>query len=284
MTELVDEGRALSSPVSADQRSDGRLPLLARYGAALGLVAVATLLAFVVEHLIAAPNLTLIFVLPVVIAATTLGFAPSFAAVIASVLAFDFFFTQPYYSFTIANASDVWAAALLFVTAVIVSTVAGDARRRALEARLAAAQDEALQRLAHVVIEARSREEVVSAAAGALQQIFKAPALIFMDAPGGIRLAASAGGVQITNADEEAAQGALDAGVRTRGETFPYDRTEFDFWPLILAAGSNCVLGVNFKRSGLERPPAPERFIEIVGGYLATALGGRRTLTLAEIR
>jgi K+-sensing histidine kinase KdpD len=40
-----------------------------------------------------APGLTLIFVLPVVIAGTAFGLGPSVAAIVASVLAFDFFFT-----------------------------------------------------------------------------------------------------------------------------------------------------------------------------------------------
>ena len=71
-----------------------------------------------------------IFVLPVVIAATALGWGPSLLAVSTSVLAFDFFFTEPFYSFRIASPSDVWAAALLLVIAAIVSTIAAESRRR----------------------------------------------------------------------------------------------------------------------------------------------------------
>ena len=89
--------------------------LAAQLAISLLLVAAATLLAFVVDHIVAAPNLTLIFALPVVVAATFFGWIPALLAAVAGVLAFDFFFTQPYYSFRIASPSDLWAAALLLV-------------------------------------------------------------------------------------------------------------------------------------------------------------------------
>lgn len=248
---------------------------LARYGASLVLVGAATLLAFVVEHLIAAPNLTLIFVLPVVIAATLLGWGPALLAVAASVLAFDFFFTQPYFSFAIANASDIWAATLLLITATIVSTVAGEARRRANESRRAASQAQALQRLAHVVIEGRRREEVVDAAADALHAVFDAPAAIFAVNARGVRLAASAGDAKITHADEEAAAGAVSDRVHTRAETYPYDQARFEFWPLTTAAGDSYALGVNFGATRADRPAAPEQWVDVVAAYLAAAHAGQ---------
>ena len=40
-------------------------------------------------------------------------------------IAFDFIFTEPYYSLTMTNPSEIWAAVLLFVIASIVTSVAG---------------------------------------------------------------------------------------------------------------------------------------------------------------
>ena len=149
-----------------------RLPAWARYGLSLVLVALATLLGFIVAPQVAAPNVTLIFVLPVVVAASAFGWGPAFATVAASVLSFDFCFTEPKFTLVIASPSDIWAAALLAVTASIVSAVAADSRRRALDARRAVEQARALQSVAHAVIEARPRPEIVQAAAAALSRIF----------------------------------------------------------------------------------------------------------------
>lgn len=248
------------------------LPRAGQYGAALAMVAVATLLAFVVKNVIAAPNLTLIYVLPVIAAATAFGWGPALAAVVAGVLAFDFFFTEPYFSFTISSPSDIWAAGLLLVIAAIVTTVAAQSRRRTVEALRAQEQAEALQSLAHMVIAQRPRGEVLDAAAAALNRIFRAPAVIYLQERGEIRRAAESGRPEITPIDEEAARGALTALLHTRAETYPYDQAEFEFWPVATPAGRRFVLGVDFTRALADRPEKPERFTESVAAYVAAAL------------
>ena len=73
MGELMPPGAAGlrdDAPQAGAAEPSGVLPLAAQYGLSLLFVALATGLAFVVDHLMAAPNLTLIFVLPVMAAAT----------------------------------------------------------------------------------------------------------------------------------------------------------------------------------------------------------------------
>jgi two-component system sensor histidine kinase KdpD len=257
-------------------RSGSPAPLSAasRYGIALLLVAAASVLAFVVENVIAAPNLTLIYVLPVIITGTAFGWGPSLVAALAGVLAFDFFFTEPYFSFRIYSPSDIWAAALLLAIAAIATTVAAQSRKRALEAGRAQEQAEALRSLAHVVIEERSRGEILEAAATALHRIFRAPAVIFLEEDGTLRRAATAGQPQISPIDEEAARGALKTQLHTRAETYPYDAAEFEFWPVHASCGCRCAIGVDFTHAEEERPDTPERFTDVVAAYLAVALTG----------
>jgi K+-sensing histidine kinase KdpD len=248
------------------------LPRVARYGASLLFVAVATAVAVIVEHSVAAPNLTLIFVLPVIAAATSFGWGPSLLATAASVLAFDFFFTEPRYSLAITSPSDIWAAALLLVIAVIVSAVAAQSRRRERAARQAAEQAGALQTLANVVIHSASRPEIAAAAATALSRIFGAPSVIFLQGADGLSPVASAGDAKITPAETAAAQGALDLRAHTHAEAYPYPNATFDFWPVATRQHHGCVIGVAFIPLARPRPAAPDRFIEIVSAYLAVAL------------
>lgn len=257
-------------------RADGEAPgaplsTPAQYGVSLLLVALATGLAFIVNQVITAPNLTLIFVLPVMAAATFFGWGPSLIAVATSVLAYDFFFTVPYFSLQIASPSDIWATGLLLVIAAIVSALAAESRRRAAEARRAADQALALQALAHMVIEARPSPEIFQAAAAAMSRIFRAPAVIFAPVKGALRPVATAGNARITPAEEDAARGALDTKLAARAQTYPYDRSVFDFWPVLSSQARGYVIGVDFTNSGHDRPAKPERFVEIVGAYLAVA-------------
>jgi two-component system sensor histidine kinase KdpD len=247
-------------------------PAAVPYLISLLLVGAAVLAAFVVDQVASAPNLTLIFVLPVVIAGLAFGWGPSLVAVFAGVLAFDFFFTAPYFSFRIASAADMWAAGLLLVIAAMVTTAAATSRRRAMEAARGAEQAQALQAFAHLVIEARPQAEILQAAATALHRAFRAPAVIYLQSGGVARPVAAAGGPHLTRADEDAARGALTDGLHTRAETFPFDQAEFEFWPVITPVGSDYVLGVDFSRAAADRPERPERFVDAVAAYLALAI------------
>ena len=140
-------------------------------------------------------------------------------------LAFDFFFTQPYFQFTIASATDFWAAVLLLIVAAIVSAVAAQAQRRAETARRAAQQATALQVLAHTVIDGRPQRETVQAAGLALGQLFEAPSSIFREAAGGVELVATSAGASVTAADEEAALGAVTLQLPLRARSYPFEES-----------------------------------------------------------
>lgn len=247
---------------------DASLPSLARYALTILLVAAATFLAFIANSVVPAPALTLIFVLPVVIAGTLFGLAPAIAATVASVVAFDFFFTQPYLTLRMNDPSEIWAALLLLITAGIVSTVSWQSRQHALDARRAATQAEELRSLAHAVIEGMPQRQIVEAAAQSLGRIFSAPAAILSRQDGQLRVVATSGDAKVNEADVDSAESALASGVHVRGQTYPHDRSSFDMWPV--ATGSKCqyVLAVDLAHSSQDRPADADRLVEIVAAYI----------------
>jgi len=89
------------------------------YVASLLAVAAATLVAVIVDRAIAIPNLSLIFVLPVVLAAVSFGFAPSLAAAVGGVVAYNFFLIEPRYTFRVSDPANVWALVLLSAVAAL---------------------------------------------------------------------------------------------------------------------------------------------------------------------
>jgi K+-sensing histidine kinase KdpD len=256
---------------SAEGADTGAVPPVARYLFSLVLVGLAAVLAFVVDHLIVEPDLTLIFVLPVIAAASAFGWGPSLAAALAGALAFDVFFTRPYYSLFIAEPRDLWSAGLFLVIAAIVSSLAARSRRSALQARQADAQALALQNLAQLVIAQRPEWEVVRGAAETLHRAFGAPALIALQSGGELKTVALAGEAQLTDADREAALGALADDFPTRAATYPYGKSTFDFWPAARDGDQAWVIGVAFR----ERPDRPERLVDIVRAHVAAAVASR---------
>lgn len=88
-------------------------------------------------------NVSLVFVLVVVVAAVLGGRLGGVIAALVSVASFDFFFTRPYYSFTINSQDDIETAVLLLVVGLIVGEVVVRARRS--ETQAAASRDEVVR-------------------------------------------------------------------------------------------------------------------------------------------
>ena len=262
-----DAGAATSAPPTQTSPALG-------YGLSLLLVAAATVVAFVVEHIVPTPNLSLVFVLPVIVAALSFGWGPALVSAMLSVAVFDFFFVEPRLTFRVDSPADVWALGLLLVVAAIASTVGAQSRGRAVAARRAAQQAEALHGLAHAVIKAEPTPALIKTAASALGRIFDAPAIVLAEQSGKLSPVAAAGGAILSPADEEAAQWALANDKPTRADTYPFDQAVFDFWPVQTPADHRLVLGVILARRSDGRPQDPSRQVELVAAYLSAAARG----------
>jgi len=244
------------------------------YGLSVLLVAVATLIAFVVDNIVPASNLSLVYVLPVIVAALSFGWGPALISAMLSVAVLDFLFIEPRMSFRVASPTDLWSLGLLLVVAAIASTVAAQSRGRALAARRTARQAEALHGLAHAVIQAEPSPALIKTAASALSGIFDAPAVVLAETSGKLSPAAASRGARLTLDEEEAAQWALANDKPTRAETYPFDQSSFDFWPVQTPANHRLVLGVKLAEAPDGRPQDPGRQMELVAAYLAAAAMG----------
>ena len=242
------------------------------YAVALLGVALAAVVAFLAEHLMAAPNRALVFVLPVLVTALSYGWGASILAAAAAVATFDLLFVTPRYSLAVASPADLWALALLAVVAAVASTVAAQSRRRALAAEHQARSAEALRVLAHKVVEAAPAALITVTAAETLAQIFTAPAAVLLERRGDLGARALTGGAKLSKADEEAARWALQNRLATRAQAFPFDTATFDFWPLRLPSGEGVVIGVEGSARERGQPVEAERYVELVGAYLLAGL------------
>ncbi|MFC3069296.1 DUF4118 domain-containing protein [Phenylobacterium soli] len=261
---------ALGSPLREGPRWLG-------YGLSVLLVATATLAAVIVNQLVAIPNLSLVFVLPVLIAAMSFGFGPALAAALLGVVAYNFFLIPPLYTFRVADPGNLWALGLFLIAAAIVSALAAQARRQALAGAAAGEQAQALQALARELAGAANRQRIVAAGAEALHALFHAPAVILAPGPEEMILVAQSGlglegGAEVSDGDREAARWALASRLPTRGGAYPVETASFDFWPVVTPLRSHIAIGLAISGRDEGRPAQPERLVETVGGYLAVAL------------
>lgn len=259
------------APSAETAAAPPRRPGLRGYVAAVALVAAATFAAVAVDRLVGVPNLSLIFVLPVVIAAVSFGWGPSLLAAVGGAFAFNFFLIEPRYSLRVDDPANVWALALLLIVGAIVSWIAGLARRRTIEAWRHADQAQALQALARTLMGAADRAGIAQASAEALFRMFRVPAAVITADDDSLGVPALAGGAKLSAADEEAARWALASRLATRADAYPVEAASYDFWPVAVSGRPHAVIGLKLVDPE-GRPADPERLVEIVGGYLSVAL------------
>jgi K+-sensing histidine kinase KdpD len=245
-----------------------------RYLASVAMTAVATVVAISVDSKVNIPNLSMVFVIPVIIAGVGLGLGPSLCAAILGALAFNFFLTEPRYSLAIDDPSNIWAMGLLFVVGLIVSGVAFTSHRRANEASLLRRQATALRDYGRDVVMSRNVDAIASITSRALAALFRAPAVVILVAEGKVISVKRTGEAEPDEAELEAARSSLTTGTVVRSGVYPYAASRFDFWPVQTAEGQSAVLGLAFDPD--ERPSAPDKHVSVVASILALVLDRQR--------
>jgi K+-sensing histidine kinase KdpD len=241
-----------------------------RYLASFAMTAVATVVAVGVDSKLTIPNLSLVFVVPVIIAGVSLGLGPSLCSAILGALAFNFFLTEPRYSLAVDDPANIWAIGLLFVVGLIVSGVAFTSHRRATEAALLRRQATVLQGYSRDVVAADNTNAIVSITSQALATLFRVPVVVMLVTEGRLVSFERVGDVELQEAELEAARSSLATGTVVRGGIYPDLASRFDFWPVRTAEGQNAVIGLAFDPD--ERPSAPDALVDIVRSILALVL------------
>ena len=103
------------------------------------------------EHL-QLPSVLMLFVLLVTVVAAVGGAGPAVVAAIAAFLLTNWYFTPPIHTFTIRDTENLLALVVFLLVALVVSWFVATASRRAADANRAAAEAEALVRLAAIGI------------------------------------------------------------------------------------------------------------------------------------
>lgn len=168
---LVTADNAATPQTPAARRS--RLPHLSALSrsllCAVGTVAAATVAGLALDQVTHLPNISLLFLLAVLGAASAAGFIAAMMAAILSALAYNFFFIAPVETFTIASPHEVFALAVFIVAALLAGSLASRIREQAQAARQRAADMQALYDFSRKLAGTAKPEEVLWASVTQLQ-------------------------------------------------------------------------------------------------------------------
>jgi two-component system sensor histidine kinase KdpD len=246
--------------------------------------ALATALGKAIDASITVPNVSLVFVVPVLVAAARHGLVPSLWVAGLSVLAFNFFFLPPLYEFTIADPANAVALVLFMFVAIAASALAARTRSQTEAARREARTTAELYAFSRKIAGVIELYDLLWIVVTHLARLLNAEVVILMPEkdPGDGKLAPRAAfppDSEFSDADLAAARWSWDADHPTgRGtDTLPGGR--WLFVPISTSRAGVGVIGVLPLKAGHELSASERRLLEAVGNQAAVAI---ERLTLAE--
>jgi len=261
-----------------------RLQVIRGYLGTVGGVALATLSMWVVRTHLTIATVALLYLLVVFSSSLIWGMGAAVVGSILALLALDYFFVPPIFTFVVASPSEAIVIVVFLIVTIVASRLATWARKQAWEARLRARESEILYELGQVVAEARSADEGLDAIAKRAVAAFGVQhcAILLADNLGALRIQTCypPGGVLDLTRDEDG----VAAYAAHRNLVMRYQSSLHV--PVQIWARRVGLLRVGPRPDGQPLPSSEHRLLQTFAAAAAVAIDRRRlqeTATQAEI-
>jgi two-component system sensor histidine kinase KdpD len=216
-----------------------------------------------IHRQVALANISLVFLTAILFTAVRYGLLPSLFTSLLSVLAYNFFFLPPLYTFTIADPANVVAFVFFTIVAVLTSNLTGRIRQQVIAAQRQAKTTAELNAFSRKLAGIGDLDDLLWAASFQVASMIKARVVILF--PHGEKMAVRAGYPPddvVDEADLAAARWSWDHGRPTgRGsDTLPGVRRLF--LPLRTERGVVGVLGLDRDVAGPMLTPEERRLLD----------------------
>jgi two-component system sensor histidine kinase KdpD len=250
---------------------------LRRYFWSLILVVAATAFGFLIGGRISATNLVMVYLLAVVIAAVYLGRGPAILTSVLGVLAFDFFFVLPYFTFVVSDTQYVITFIALFLVGIVISQLTARAREQADAAQQREAETAELYDLSRDLAATAELDVILRFLTQHVEQTFEREIVVLL--PEGNRLIPRAASIGLDLGDEELA---VADWVYRRGEpagrhTNTLPAAQLRYLPLKTARGIVGVLGVG-------KPGTAERDLTLAERRLMEAFANQAAQAIERVK
>jgi two-component system, OmpR family, sensor histidine kinase KdpD len=153
-------------------------------------VGAALIVGFVLKQYFGVTNVGLVFLTAILASAVLYGLWPALAASIVAVLAFNFFFMPPLYTFTVADPENVVALVTFAIVALIASNLTARVRAQAMMARERAAVTESLYQFSRKLAGVFALDDLLWATAFQIAQMLKVRVVILLPDQGSLAVRA----------------------------------------------------------------------------------------------
>ena len=235
----------------AAQARSPRPPKTGTWGSPVGyvlaaiLVALFTALAVAVHAFGGVTNVALVYLIPVLAAASLYGWKTGVFTGVISALAYNFFFLPPLYTFTIQDPENVLNVLVFIAVAIVTSQLAARVRVEADVAAKSSGRNAALASFARTLAGLTTRQELGQTLCGEVSGQFDVDAVLLLPARGGVELiAAVPPDANLGAIDNAAAEWAIEHKEPTGRTSGTLAASELLFQPLLSSGNALGVLGI----------------------------------------
>ena len=250
---------------------DGRVAL--GYAGSAGAVAAALGVAIGLHQLVAGPSVALVFLTAVLLSAVTWGLWPSLLACLLSILAYNFFFLPPLYTFTIADPENVVALFFFAIVAVVASNLTARVRAQAITARGRARITENLYQFSRKLAGAASLDDVLWATAHQIALMLKVRVVLLLPGDGGLQVMAGYPPEDVLDeADLAAARWTWDNNQAAGRGANTLPGAKRLFLPMQTGRGPAGVIGIDGDEPGSLLTPDQRRLLDALADQAGLAI------------
>ncbi|GFE59424.1 sensor histidine kinase KdpD [Geobacter sp. AOG2] len=252
------------------------------YMKSLVLVIAATAVSELAFQFFSPTNLVMIYLLSVVLAATRLGRKPAIMTAFLSVLAFDFFFVPPRFTFAVSDTEYFLTFFALFVVGVVISTLVSQSRERAEAIRVREVQTASLYYLSRDLASAVDAKGILDAVIKNIGGSLEAQLIVLL--PEGEHLAMKAASEDFTLHEKELA--VADWAFRNRQPagrgTETLVSSELLYLPLQTTSSVLGVMGIKLTDDTNYRSPETRRLLNAFATQATLAIERAQFVKQAE--
>ncbi len=256
----------------------------AGYGAGLGAVAMTTLLCWPLLEILDRANLIMVYLMGIMGVSYRYGRKPAMLSSLASVLAFDYFFVPPNFSFAISDAQYFVTFAVMLAVGVVISTLAGRLRSQTESASRRQERLQVLYQMSRSLSETADPKQILPTAWLLAQEIFENQ-LLLLEAEGVGVLRCAAGNAENFPLNEREIATAQWVADHDQSAGAGTDTLAGAFGLYLPLKGREKPVGVLAIRVPPEKPLDPEQTdllealaSEIGGAYESTRLTAKRAV------
>ncbi len=287
---LVRRARGLSVLVVVpDDALRRRLPALPKPSptaidglAALGSVTIAVGVGFLLERVTRLPNLSMIFLLAVLLCAIRAGLWAAIGAAALSFLAYNFFFIEPRFSFTVAEPYELLSLLMFLAVAIVTGTLAGRLRAQAAATRERAEATQAMFDFSAKLAAAPKLDDVIYVLTHQTAATVEGKSIVLMPQDKDLVIA---GGWppedHLATADWAAARWAYQRREQAGRGTGTLPTAHFQFRPMLGSIGPVAVIGIVPGTADEPLPAATEAAVQSIIEQAAVAMERTRLVARA---